>query len=112
MLLDFKRIACLIAGLLLSLTTWADKIHDPTRPALNVVVSSADGSVRFQSMQSEESLITLQGVLNKKGTMTAIIDGQLVHKGDMFKGFKVSQIETNYVVLAKGSTVKRLFVYE
>jgi hypothetical protein len=44
--------------------------------------------------------------------MTAIIDGQLVHKGDMFKGFKVSQIETNYVVLAKGNTVKRLFVYE
>lgn len=110
MLLDY-RTALLLVSLLGSLPVAADKIHDPTRPKHFQAIMTEDGVVRVNSgtLQAESKL---QGILNKKGTKTAIIDGKLYQVGDIVGGFKISQIKLNSVVLAKGSIVKRLFVYE
>lgn len=111
MLSDYKIELLLVGSLLFSLPVLADKIHDPTRPKHFQAIMGEDGVIQLDSTR-DQGIVKLQGILNKKGTKTAIIDGKLYQIGDIVGGFKISQIKLNSIVLAKGSTIKRLFVYE
>lgn len=104
----YKRIirAVAVVAMFMAPSAYADKIHDPTLPKVNLepVEQSAE------SEQTDE--LSLQGVVNKRGIQMAFISGELVKVGDSVREFKVSKINNNNVVLLKSGSQKRLYVYE
>lgn len=106
MLLDYKRLTLLT--LLFSASLWADKVHDPTLPKIKVVVTQASKPI----VEELSADIKLQGVVNSNGSRLAIISGELYAIGDSIKGFKISKINNDNVVLLGSGSQKRLYVYE
>ena len=109
MSLDFKPLS-LIVGVcftLFAMPALADKIHDPTLPKINLNLVD-NGAMPATSNEN----LSLQGIVNKKGTKMAIMSGQLHQLGDVVNGFKISQINNNNIVLLKSGSQKRLYVYE
>jgi hypothetical protein len=89
----------------------AGKIHDPTEPKLKLGASKASSDALSAVVQPEIEL-TLQSIMRGKKGNIAIISGTLVNKGDLIKGFLVSQINSDHVVIVNSGTQKRLYVYE
>lgn len=103
-----KTVASLIAVVISVYASgaWADKIHDPTLPKVNL--TPAENGTEA----NEKTELELQGVVNKRGIKMAFISGELVKVGDQVQDFKVSKINNNNVVLLKSGSQKRLYVYE
>ncbi len=87
----------------------ADKIHDPTSPKFQVDAVNVATSA---NSQTTDQVLKLQGIVNRKGSRMAIIDGDLYQVNDEINGFKISLIEQASVVLTKSGAQRRLYVYE
>ena len=91
-----------------TLPAWADKIHDPTQPKRVVNIDPQSAATRVQTEQE----LKLQGIVSKRNTRMAIISGQLHQLGEEISGYRISQINKDYVVLTKSGSEKRWYVYE
>ena len=92
---------------LIALPANADKIHDPTRPKLEL---TNDLQPAVTPTLGDE--FSLQGIVTKRDRHRAIIGDQLHSVGEQVQGYTLRQIEKNYVVLEKSGSLKRLYVYE
>ena len=82
------------AVLLLAFTSQAD----PTRPATGYI-----DNVSINNMATRSGgTLKLQIIQNSVNGKTATINGQLLHPGDQYQGYTLTEISTTRVVLSRG----------
>lgn len=90
--------ACVCA----SLSAQAQPLQDPTRPALGALAPP-----RTEDAAQSAPGPRLQSVLIGRqpgGRQVAVIDGDTVRVGEMYKGARVARIEANQVELVRANT--------
>lgn len=108
-----RLLAPLYAALLLAPLCAAAQSHagltDPTKPAPEVLQSPADAPApnvpRKPVLQS-----TLVGK-GHEGREVAVIDGEVVRKGQMFHGAVLEEVGTNVAVLRRGNKTETLILF-
>ncbi len=79
------------------------RLSDPTKPAIRVLSSQPESTVKtFRKKQS------LSAIFIKGGKRQAIINDKLYQTGDIFSGKKIVAIKTNSVILKNAQGVSKL----
>ena len=110
MLLNYNKFFLLIITLM-SANVVAHKIHDPTKPQIKSAAKNVSNDVST-TVEVQEPVMVLQGIMNRKSARIAIISDQIYAKGDTINGYIISQVNNDNVVLVNSGTQKRLYIYE
>lgn len=87
-------------------------LADPTRPPPEALQLMAPGAVPPAPSAPREPV--LQSVLVGKGhegREVAVIDGEIVRKGQMFHGAVLEEVGTNVAVLRRGNKTETLILF-
>lgn len=78
----------LVLCLFVAFPVWSDgvRFEDPTRP------------LTYREAEKKKVKLTLQAIFNKPEGKKAIINGQLLQKGDRVYGARVVEIDDKYVI--------------
>ena len=97
-----KMAACLLlSGLLALAGASAQALPDPTRPPANLLERSAPASAAAPVDRAP----LLQSVMIARqpgGRHVAVIDGETLRLGDLYKGARLTRVEQNEVELVRG----------
>lgn len=114
MLLNYRKLLIVVTMLACN-SSFADAIHDPTKPKLKIGTESKNSVEDNSGIELNlMSLLpmTLQGVLDRRNVRIAIISDQLYAEGDKINGYIISKINKDNVVLVSSGKQKRLYIYE
>jgi len=78
---------------------------DDKKPKIDLSKSDAKSLIPTKKDMSKEPL-TLQIILNS----TALINGKWLKESDTFRGYKIAQIQNNYVVMERKNKKIKLFI--
>ncbi|MET0982449.1 MAG: hypothetical protein ABWY02_10140 [Telluria sp.] len=85
----------------------AQPLQDPTRPPASILARQPGGAAGSPAAAPEKRAPRLQSVLIARqpgGRHIAVIDGETLRLGELYKGARVTRIEQNAVELLRGGT--------
>ena len=97
-LIRSRRLMAAFVLLGATLCASAQTMQDPTRPALSAPVQEGEGGNASLGPQLESILIARR----PGGRNLAVIDGDTVRQGQLYKGARVARITHNSVELVRG----------
>jgi len=103
--------AMLLVAPLAALAQSHQGLSDPTRPPAEAMQPAAAGA---QAEPAGARKPVLQSVLVGKGHTgreVAVIDGEIVRKGDKFRGAVLEDVGPNEVVLRRGTQKEKLVLF-
>ncbi|MFC5460622.1 hypothetical protein [Massilia niabensis] len=97
----------LIGGAVAAACASAQPLQDPTRPPASVLARQpgAGGTAGLAAAAPEKRAPRLQSVLIARqpgGRHIAVVDGETLRLGELYKGARVTRIEQNAVELTRG----------
>ena len=103
-----RQLAAGLAIALFSLTTAAQPLRDPTRPAIDESPAVAKPVAGNTGMRNR---MTLQTVVISAERRTVVISGRVMSVGDSIFGFRLAEIREAEVVMkgSKGTRTLRLY---
>lgn len=107
----FLLVACTVASTFAS----AQPLQDPTRPPASLIPRPEGGiAAAGSATAAEKRAPRLQSVLIARqpgGRHIAVIDGETLRLGDLYKGARVARIAQNEVELVRGRARQVLKLY-
>lgn len=100
----------LLAVYSLSLSAYAEKLYDPTKPHMfkELKINSSGDNLEVNELNQ----IALTAILEVDGIKTAIINGMHHQVGGGLLGIPIVEIGTNFVVVRYEGKNKKLFLYK
>lgn len=83
-------------------------LSDPTRPPPQILQPQAPGSVPVPRKPVLQSVLVGKG---HEGREVAVIDGEIVRKGENFHGAVLEEVGTNVAVLRRGKKTETLILF-
>lgn len=103
--------AALCAAPMLALAQSHGALVDPTRPPPEALQLMAPGSVPVPSGPLKPVLQSVLVGKGHEGREVAVIDGEVVRKGQMFRGAVLEDVGPNEVVLRRGNQREKLVLF-
>lgn len=86
-------------------------LADPTRPPLEILQQMAPGSVPVPAATQKPVLQSVLVGKGHEGREIAVIDGEIVRKGQKFRGAVLEDVGPNEVVLRRGNQREKLVLF-
>ncbi|WP_342114801.1 MSHA biogenesis protein MshK [Pseudoduganella sp. OTU4001] len=103
--------AALLAAPLLAHAQSHGGLADPTRPPPEAMQLLAPGSVPVPVGPQKPVLQSVLVGKGHEGREVAVIDGEIVRKGQMFRGAVLEDVGPNEVVLRRGNQREKLVLF-
>lgn len=103
--------AALLAAPALAAAQAAAGLVDPTRPPQEAMQWLAPGAVRLPAGPRQPILQSVLVGKGHEGREVAVIDGEVVRKGQKFRGAVLEDVGPNEVVLRRGNQTEKLVLF-
>lgn len=103
--------ATLLAAPLCAAAQTHPGLTDPTRPPPEALQLQAPGAAPVQSGPHKPVLQSVLVGKGHEGREVAVIDGEIVRKGQAFHGAVLEEVGTNMAVLRRGNKTETLILF-
>jgi MSHA biogenesis protein MshK len=86
-------------------------LTDPTRPPAEILQQSAPGPLPVPGVARKPVLQSVLVGKGHQGREVAVIDGEIVRKGQTFRGAVLEEVGTNVAVLRRGNKTETLILF-
>lgn len=110
---DFMSARLLVAALLAAplLAAAQAGLSDPTRPPPEAMQLLAPGAAPIPAGPQKPVLQSVLVGKGHEGREVAVIDGEVVRKGQKFRGAVLEDVGPNEVVLRRGNQIEKLVLF-
>ena len=109
--LPVPLIAALLAMPLCAAAQSRSSLTDPTRPPPEALQSQSPGAAPAPGVPRKPVLQSVLVGKGREGREVAVIDGEVVRKGQMFRGAVLEEVGANVAVLRRGNKTETLILF-